>query len=208
MAFAGDSTLYTGGHGGVRRWDLDERQAGDGDPGSAGSDGRHEDPARQGCGRHLRRGRSRNASVCAPVVAHDLATRSSRPLPAFGSCVQWFELDASGSVLATGDKDGIVRVGRLSAAEPHLLVGHKGVIDRVAISPDLRLVGSTGGDNTLRLWPMPDLDKPPLHTLPHAELVAKLKALTNLRAVRDPKSGAGWTIETGPFPGWKNVPTW
>ncbi len=104
--------------------------------------------------------------------------------------------------------DGIVRVGRLSTPEPHLLVGHKGVIDRVAISPDLRWIASTGEDNTLRLWPMPDLDKPPLHTLPHDELVAKLKSLTNLRAVRDDKSATGWTIELGPFPGWKDVPTW
>ena len=119
-----------------------------------------------------------------------------------------FELDAAGQILVTGDKDGIVRVGRLSTAEPHLLVGHKGALDRVAISPDLRLVASTGGDNTLRLWPMPDLDKPPLHTLPHAELVAKLKSLTNLRAVRDPESSTGWSIELGPFPGWKDVPTW
>jgi hypothetical protein len=29
---------------------------------------------------------------------------------------------------------------------------------------------------------MPDLAKPPLHALPHDALVAKLKALTNLRA--------------------------
>jgi len=47
-----------------------------------------------------------------------------------------------------------------------------------------------------------------LHTLPHEELVAKLKSLTNLRAVRDPKSSTGWTVEFGPFPGWKDVPTW
>ena len=40
------------------------------------------------------------------------------------------------------------------------------------------------------------------------ELVAKLKSLTNLRAVRDPKSPTGWTIELGPFPGWKDVPSW
>ena len=65
-----------------------------------------------------------------------------------------------------------------------------------------------GEDSTLRLWPMPDLDKPPLQELPHDELVAKLKGLTNLRAVRDPKSPTGWTVDLGPFPGWKNIPTW
>jgi hypothetical protein len=26
--------------------------------------------------------------------------------------------------------------------------------------------------------------------------------------VRDPKSSTGWTVELGPFPGWKDVPTW
>ena len=55
---------------------------------------------------------------------------------------------------------------------------------------------------------MPDLSKPPLHTLPHDELLAKLHSLTNLRAVRDPASSTGWTIEIGPFPGWRDVPTW
>ena len=55
---------------------------------------------------------------------------------------------------------------------------------------------------------MPDVTKPPLHTLPHAELLAKLDALTNLRVVRDPPSATGWTLDVGPFPGWKDVPTW
>jgi hypothetical protein len=74
--------------------------------------------------------------------------------------------------------------------------------------PCRRWVASTGEDNTLRLWPMPDLSKPPLHTLPRSELIAKLKSLTNLRAVRDATSATGWKIELGPFPGWKDVPTW
>jgi hypothetical protein len=55
---------------------------------------------------------------------------------------------------------------------------------------------------------MPDLSMPPLHTLPHDELLAKLHSLTNLRVVRAPESPAGWKIEIGPFPGWKDVPTW
>jgi len=55
---------------------------------------------------------------------------------------------------------------------------------------------------------MPDLSKPPLHTLPHDELIAKLKTLTNLRVVRDEESATGWKLEVGPFPGWETVPTW
>ena len=59
-----------------------------------------------------------------------------------------------------------------------------------------------------RLWPMPDLSEPPLHTLPHYELIAKLKTLTNLRVVRDEDSPTGWKLTVGPFPGWETVPTW
>jgi hypothetical protein len=55
---------------------------------------------------------------------------------------------------------------------------------------------------------MPDLDKPPLQALPYDELLVKLESLTNLRAVRDPKSATGWTVELGPFPGRKDVPMW
>jgi len=78
----------------------------------------------------------------------------------------------------------------------------------VAISPDLEWVASSGQDETLRLWPMPDLTKPPLHTLPHDELIAKLHTLTNLRVVRDEESSTGWKVEIGPFPGWAEVPEW
>lgn len=55
---------------------------------------------------------------------------------------------------------------------------------------------------------MPDQSRPPLHTPRHDELLAKLHSLTNLRAVRDSSSDTGWTIELGPFPGWRDVPTW
>jgi hypothetical protein len=67
-------------------------------------------------------------------------------------------------------------------------------------------VATSGDDATLRPWPMPDLSKPPLHALPLEQLLAKLRSLTNLRAVRDPASPTGWKIEAGPFPGWKEAP--
>ena len=98
-------------------------------------------------------------------------------------------------------------MGPLSGAEPHLLLGHSGPVNRVAISPDGRWVASASGTE-IRLWPMPDLSKPPLHMLPYHELMAKLRALTNLQVVEDPAAPTGYKLEVGPFPGWKDVPTW
>ena len=117
-------------------------------------------------------------------------------------------LDPSGMVAAMASLEGTVRVGHLSGERPHLLLGHRGAVDYVAISPDLRWVATTGEDDTLRLWPMPDLSKPPLHTLLHDELVAKLKSFTNVRVVPDEEAPTGWRVELGPFPGWKHVPRW
>ena len=40
------------------------------------------------------------------------------------------------------------------------------------------------------------------------ELTARLKAMTNLRVIEDPASATGYKLDIGPFPGWKDVPTW
>ena len=58
----------------------------------------------------------------------------------------------------------------------------------VEISPDGQWIASLTREGIVRLWPMPDLAKPPLHTLPHDELMTTLEALTNLRAVPIPKA--------------------
>jgi WD40 repeat protein len=138
----------------------------------------------------------------------DLATGSTRKITSHGNQINPIAVDPRGVVLVSGGVDGVVRVGPLSGEEPHLLFGHTRPLYEVAVSGDGRRIASCGGDGPIRLWPMPDLSKPPLHTLPHDELLAKLKSLTNLRAVRDPDSDTGWTIEIGPFPGWREVPTW
>jgi DNA-binding winged helix-turn-helix (wHTH) protein/WD40 repeat protein len=148
------------------------------------------------------------ADICDTPELFDLATGTAEELPSFGDCVRVIALDPGGEFAVTGDNDGAIRVGRITGGEPHLLMGHQGAIEYVAVSPDLRWVASVGADSTLRLWPMPDLTKPPLHTLPREELIAKLKTLTNLRVVRDPESSTGWKVEIGPFPGWETVPTW
>jgi WD40 repeat protein len=137
----------------------------------------------------------------------DLASGTMNEISSRGNQLTNCAVDASGMVLATVDREGTIQVGPLRGGEPHLLSRKEGVFG-LAISPDGRSLVSTGDDGTLRLWPMPDLAKPPLHTLPHDELLAKLKSLTNLRAVRDPESSTGWKIEVGPFPGWVEVPEW
>jgi WD40 repeat protein len=132
----------------------------------------------------------------------------ARRLDGFGNQIGLPVVDATGTLVVNGNRAGEIAVGRVDGSEPHLLLGHEGAANHVAIDPLGLWIASGGPDKTVRLWPMPDLDKPPLHTLPRSELIAKLKTLTNLRVVRDEESPTGWKLTVGPFPGWETVPTW
>ena len=113
-----------------------------------------------------------------------------------------------GDLIATGTHTGEIMIGRVSGGEPHTLFGHETAITGVAFSPDGRLIAAADIQGNLRVWPVPDMTKPPLQSLPHAELMAKLDSFTNFRVVRDEGSPIGWKTEIGPFQGWADVPEW
>jgi WD40 repeat protein len=208
VRFAPDGSLYVAAQGGVTRLVLPR------DPDGAVSTetvyaaaGTALDLSRDG--RQLLVLATRDADVYQyeELLLFDLAAHTPRRLTIHGGRLKAAALDPSGRVLVTGDLDGAVRVSPVTGGEPHLLLGHSSLVSAVAVSPDGRWIASQS-DDALHLWPMPDLTRPPLHTLPHAELLARLDALTNLRVVPDASSSTGWKLDVGPFPGWKDVPTW
>lgn len=209
VRFSYDGRLLTAGGGGVRRWELrtgvSEVLAGE--PGAMAA----LDTSRDG--RRLVAVVGRSGIGAQPlgqpvVLVIDLVSGERRVIQGQGTeLTRTIATDAAGERVVTGDGSGIVRVGSASGGEPHLLLGHPGAIERLAISPDGRWVASASGAE-MRLWPMPDTSRTPLHALPHEALLAKLDSLTNVRVVEDGASPSGYRVELGPFPGWRDTPDW
>ncbi len=64
-------------------------------------------------------------------------------------------IDPSGSIVVTGNVDRIVRASSVTGEALHLLLGHVGDVEDVAVSPDVLWLALAGVDRTLCLWPMP-----------------------------------------------------
>jgi WD40 repeat protein len=209
--FSPRGRLLTAGDGGLKRWNLEDGTAKTvrGRPGRLGA------LAASGDRRRVLALLGRNVGDFVGLedpeaVLLDAAAGESRPVPGRlhgARPTHALALDAAGERLAIGDMTGVVRVARVSADEPHLLLGHEAPVTDVAISPDGRWVASAAGSE-IRLWPMPDVSRPPFHALPYDELMARLRALTNLEVAEDPTSATGYGIRIGPFPGWRDAPAW
>jgi WD40 repeat protein len=152
--------------------------------------------------------RRRRDPVPSVATVHDFAADTAIPLASHGNQVISFALDSSGTVVVTGSRDGIIRVGPITGESPHWLVGHEGTVWAVDVSPDGRWIASGADDGTIRLWPMPDLSRPPLHDLPRDEFLARLGSLINRRVIRDPDDPEAYRIHVDPFPGWATAPEW
>jgi WD40 repeat protein len=144
---------------------------------------------------------------CDELFLFDLREHTSRRITTHGGRVRSAALDASGRIIVTADMEGVVRAGPATGEEPHLLLGQTLPATAVSVSPDRRWIASWSGE-IIHLWPMPDVTQPPFHTLPYDELMAKLRAHTNLEVVEDKASPTGYKLEVGPFPGWETVPIW
>lgn len=149
----------------------------------------------------------RSADRSPSLVRFNLDGAAAMALGSYGKPTQ-LALDSSGTLVAAGDADGTVRIGSVAGGEPHVLLGHQSGIVAMAFSPDGRWLASTANDMTIRLWPVPDVAKPPPHRRPYEELLAVLRTHTNLRAVLDPASPTGYKLEPGSFPGWAKPPEW
>jgi WD40 repeat protein len=207
LQFSPDGSLYAGGQGGIRHLVLPTEENGAITSETVYAAGNAQlAPSPDGRRLLLMAARTSSADAWEELLVFDVATRASRRITTHGQRLRSVAFGPRGDVIVTGDVDGTVRVGPATGEEPHLLLGHGGPVQAVAASADGRWIASVSED--VRLWPMPDLTKPPLHSLPHAELLAKLDALTNLRLVADRSSSTGWKLDVGPFPGWRDVPTW
>ncbi|HEY7817210.1 MAG TPA: WD40 repeat domain-containing protein, partial [Vicinamibacteria bacterium] len=204
LEFLPDSRLLTVGVQGIRVWDLDRGTSELIRPCRSAV----EEPlmAIDRAGQQVLVVDKGMVTRVATLSVLELETRTFHQITSHGNRVSTAAFDPSGTILVTGDWDGVVRVGSVAGGEPHLLFGHTLEISSVAVSPDGKWIASGSQDGTIRLWPMPEGTA--FQTLSYEEILERVRASTNLRIVPDESSDTGYRMEIGPFPGWKTLPSW
>jgi WD40 repeat protein len=204
MAFAADGTLYIAGDGGIRRCNVATRSC------TTLRAARAANLAISGNRKFLlvatyRDGRAMTRSR-GELVLFDLQAGTERTVSGFGDDVLNIAVNHDGTIIAGKGRNGVITIGAPSGERRYVIPGQGGP-SGLAISRDGKWLLSTTTLGITR-YPMPDLSRPPMHTLPLDELLARLHEMTNLHAVEDPASSTGYKLEAGPFPGWRKVPRW
>jgi WD40 repeat protein len=200
VAFMPDGRLLSAGNGGVRLWDLSTKAS------STIIDGvSHVLPSPDG--RYLLGIRSpvRPGGPMGPALVYDVEQRKSVELTTHGSEVTAIAWHPAGDRVVTGSRDGIVRVGAMTGAEPHLVLGHAAAIWNLEVESGGRWIASASDDGAMRISPMPEGGRP-FHTLPRTELLERLRSLTNYRIVADAASASGYRLDFEAFRGWNRKP--
>ena len=76
----------------------------------------------------------------------------------------------------------------------------------LAVSPNGGTIAAAMEDGTIQIWPMPDVSRPPMQTLPLDQLLAELGAFTNARVVRDESVPDGYRVHWTPVTRWPTHP--
>ncbi len=199
VAFTSDGHLLSTGPAGLRLWDIEAKTWTLLHEGVANASGSPD-------GRYILglRGALRPGGIVGTAFVHDLQQGRSRDLATHGTEITSVAWHPSGTVVATGSRDGTLRIGPFTGEEPHLLFGHDAFVSGLAIEPGGRRIASAADDGTVRVWPMPEGQ--PLHTLPREVLLERLRSLTNLRVVEDASSPNGYRLGFEPAPGWNRKP--
>jgi WD40 repeat protein len=101
-------------------------------------------------------GEARFSSASAPIQLYDMTHRV--PLgPALSGHTQEVTsimFNRSGTLLASGSKDGTIRLWDVQRRRPlaTLLTGHSAAVNRIAFSPNGRFLASAGADGSVQLW--------------------------------------------------------
>jgi WD40 repeat protein len=201
VAFLPDGRLLSAGRAGLREWNLAT-----GTSTLLMSDDLIADlqPSPDGRRLLLFRAGLRPGGGVGTAAIYDMTSGKSTPLTSHGSLVTCLAWHPSGDQVVTGSQDGTVRIGPADGGEPHLLLGHEDFVWEVAVDALGRFVLSASADGTARQWPMPA--GRPMHTLPRAALLDRLRPLTSYRIVQDASTTSGYRVDFEPFTGWKREP--
>jgi serine/threonine protein kinase/WD40 repeat protein len=140
------------------------------------------------------------------AVLWDIEKRIERTLPLPKEPWSKLVISPNGEFVAMSGAHGELLVLPLDSNEPHVLWGHDKPIKGIWISPDSDEIRTASSDGTFCIWEVPN--GPRTQNLPHDELLAVLRAQTNMRIVFDADSKEGYRIEYDPFPGWETAPEW